>query len=59
MPRLSDEDEYKLMQHAWDYWGKEARRNERAHQVIEIYKAYNSELEAYKWHRLGRELPWD
>ena len=57
--RLSAEDEYKLMQHAWEYWDELAAMNPQAAQVVEIYKQYNSETERNLWHRTGRELPWD
>ena len=56
---LSEDDEYELMKFAWEYWDEQAAVSERAAQVVQIYKDYNSELEGYKWHRLGRALPWE
>lgn len=57
--RLSDEDEYELMKYAWQFWDECAAMNPRAAEVVEIFKAYNCECEAARWHRLGRELPFD
>ena len=49
--RLSDEDDAILRQYAYKYWDELGKANAKAAKVVQIYKDYNKELQATKWHR--------